>query len=151
MSQLYQGNPTRFFFCKPAVRRSKYWLEISNARETLKISGWQFICRWHSEFNNWKFPTVFGGCVQFHINFHNQDIAIIVKERYSEKFRYETKRPLGFLNESTATPWGWTFNRTHQSRFTKLKVSDETKNHAPKTIGTGNHSSLDTPEQIKSF
>ena len=41
---------------------------------------------------------------QFHINFHIQDIAIIVKERYSEKFRYETKRPLGFLNESTATP-----------------------------------------------
>lgn len=53
-----------------------------------------------------SFPTVFEGCVQFHINFHNQDIAIIVKERYSEKFRYKTKRPLGFLNESTATPLG---------------------------------------------
>lgn len=40
-----------------------------------------------------NFPTVFGGYVRFHINFHNQDIAIIVKERYSEKFRYKTKRP----------------------------------------------------------
>lgn len=49
-----------------------------------------------------SFPTVFGGRVQFHINFHNQDISLIVKERYSEKFRYKTKRALGFLNESTA-------------------------------------------------
>lgn len=48
-----------------------------------------------------NFPTVFGGCVRFHINFHNQDIAIIVKERYSEKFRCKTKRPLEFLDEST--------------------------------------------------
>ena len=34
-----QGQPTTFFVCELAVRRSKYCLEISKVREGLKMSG----------------------------------------------------------------------------------------------------------------
>ena len=38
----FDGDTQRLFFCKTAVRRSKYFLEISKAREKRKLSGCTF-------------------------------------------------------------------------------------------------------------
>ena len=56
-----QGYPTTFF-CKITVRRSKYCLEISKAREKPKISDNRSIHLKYLEVSN-SLTMIFGGCV----------------------------------------------------------------------------------------